>query len=160
MTQESGIRPEWMDVDNPRWNRSVDRYRIKPEPTPDADGWIPHDGGQTPVDGGIHVDVKWSDGSKNYDMRADSLRWKHYINLTKLTHYRLAKPSEKKFVPWTRETCPPLGFEIVKKCNGDRSLITTAAEFRARVGATLYTWSEIFQDYTLRDGTPCGEEAK
>jgi hypothetical protein len=69
------------------------RYRIKPDTAPDADGWIPHDGGGCPVEGETLCERQYSDspGKKCNAIRAKNINWRF------ITHYRIEKPCEKKF---------------------------------------------------------------
>lgn len=75
------------------------------------------------------------------------------------TEYRI-KP-QPQFKPWTYETLPKLPFEIVNKETKTRTTILACKKGdRACTGLTAhFSLSQIFDQFTLPDGSPCGEPA-
>ena len=73
-----------------------------------------------------------------------------------VSEYRI-KP-EPRVVPWTRETCPPLPFEVRNEL-GDRFTIVSAQKegYRLAGNSSVYSWQRLKDMFTLRDGSPCGE---
>jgi len=72
-------------------------FRIAPEQTPDADGWIPWFGGENPAVG-KRVDIKFQHDSGELTVCSDSIRWDHVGNGGDITHYRIAKEKVKEKV--------------------------------------------------------------
>lgn len=68
---------------------------------------------------------------------------------------------EPAIVPWTRETCPPLPFEVRNK-SGDRFTVATAREVGYNLvgDAAHYNWQVLLDLFVLPNGAPCGTEAK
>ena len=75
---------------------------LAPAPQPSADGWIPWNGGDCPVEVGTRVDAKFRDGEKAYNVPAgdcaedpDSRRasdWSHMESNYDIIAYRVVKP--------------------------------------------------------------------
>lgn len=63
-------------------------------PAPDADGWIEWHGGECPVDEGVNVDLKWSDGFEPKAAKPRSFRWQHLDSHANIIAYRLHKPEQ------------------------------------------------------------------
>ena len=86
----------------------------------------------------------------------DGVAWYQVIPGWTALYYRPAP--EPKVIPWTRETCPPLrDIEIVGKVNGIRWTISCATINHAYVRNTAYLWSELLENFTFPDGSPCGQ---
>ena len=63
---------------------------LQVEPT--ADGWIPWNGGECPVDGDVMVEVVLKEGSVPGIYTAKNLRWEHRGNGGDIFTYRIHKP--------------------------------------------------------------------
>ena len=151
------ISDSWLDAAEPSWTLRNDDYRIKPEP--DEDGWIPHDGGACPVDGETRVDVKLENGRVFTDL-ARNRTWEYDDFWIRITHYRLAPAP--KFIPWTRETCPPLPFEVRHNEHRNRHTVVAALEHYVKLGGHSDgpNYKRLMKEYTLPNGSPCGTEVK
>lgn len=76
--------------------------------------------------------------------------------------YRVAPAP--KYVPWTRETCPELPFEVRQKLGGHRTSVVAVREDELtyilagtrKVDSVSFDYAII--NWTMRDGSPCGTE--
>ena len=74
--------------------------------------------------------------------------------------YRI-KP-ESKYVPWTKENCPLKCGDVILYKNNNIQVMVTGTDFSeevreiVRVNGNWLSFHEIFEDYVMADGTPCG----
>ena len=98
--------------------------------------------------------IRYRDGAKWYETKKGEL-----LAFTNPPDWYEIKP-EPKLIPWTRETCPPLPFEVVSKFDGSRCAVVGADATTLRVSAHLRTYDQVFRDFTLPNRQPCGTEVK
>ena len=60
-----------------------------------------------------------------------------------------------KYTLWTFETCA-LGTAVKAKTGSMLGIVSTTYGNGAMIGGNVWTWDEIFRDFTQLDGTPCG----
>ena len=113
----------------------------------------------------IEVDVTGLTPEQIEDIHARAAVWRGDDILTSsgivrdcaffTTHRRKPRP---RYIPWTRETCPPLPFEVVVKSTGNRAAVLIASAEYVRFGGfdASVGYDQLLKDYTLRDGSPCG----
>jgi len=63
---------------------------------PDADGWIKWEGGESPVDDDVMVEVRFRNGEKNRSSTANTWFWPYRGHSGDIIAYRIAKEPEKK----------------------------------------------------------------
>jgi len=87
-----------------------DRYRIKPDsepepPKPDADGWIPWNGGECPVGDDVRVEIRRRGGDIATHV-ASYFIWHHWRSGADRDHeivaYRVVKPTPDPYAELTR----------------------------------------------------------
>ncbi|MGL4755909.1 MAG: hypothetical protein ACRCXB_26425 [Aeromonadaceae bacterium] len=81
----------------PNWHQTIlsrEEY-FHLYPAPDADGWIERSGGECPVDEGVIVDLKWSDGFELKAANPRAFRWQHLDSHANIIAYRLHKPEKQ-----------------------------------------------------------------
>jgi len=72
---------------------------------------------------------------------------------------RKIEPPKPVYVPWTYETCP-LGVHVECLDARKKGMITGAGDDGARIGATVYSYAMLLNDWQQLDGTPCGTIAE
>ena len=78
--------------------------------------------------------------------------------------YLVKRKPESKYVPWTKENCPLKCGDVILYKNNNIQVMVTGTDFSeevreiVRVNGHWLSFHEIFEDYVMADGTPCGTE--
>lgn len=167
------------------FKRPPERYRIKPWTLPElppGQAWHRTDWSESMLPEGWRPLLKGElneDGDEGFNHKGSmpgELDWAKLVleqipaNCTH-THLRTRRPLPPAtpeprvvppaVVPWTRETCPPLPFEVRNKAYGNRYAVVAALIEGVSVGTSqdtgTFEWGNLLQYYTMADGSPCGE---
>lgn len=134
-------------------------------------GWTRHDGEDWNGDGDSVIEqVMWMDGEIS-SQKSRPAKWWRDNGVNSFTEetphriyaYKLAeKKPEKKVIPWTLETCPPLPFEVKCKRTGNRySLVAFAKGDNICIaGESWSSGAYILEHFTKGDNSPCGTEVE
>jgi len=93
---ERKVSNGWVEADWCSFDWTGLEFRIAPEQTPDADGWIPWFGGKNPVPGKM-VDYKGPTATGS-TWPSENLVWNHWGSGSDITHYRIHKEKVKEKV--------------------------------------------------------------
>lgn len=150
----------------PQWVYPHRIYHDIPE------GWTRHDGEDWNVDKDAVIEqVMWMDG-KISSQKSRPAKWWRDNGVNSFTEetphriyaYKLAEKPEKKVIPWTLETCPPLPFEVVDKdSESGYTVVERHAEgYRKNNDQNQkpWPWHVLLENYKLRNGSPCGTEVE
>jgi len=92
---ERKVSSVWVEADWCSFDWTGLEFRIAPEQTPDADGWIPWFGGENPVPGML-VDYQCITATYSNTL-SERLSWGHRGSDGDITHYRIVKEKVKKW---------------------------------------------------------------
>jgi len=95
---ERKVSSGWVEADWCSFDWTGLEFRIAPEQTPDADGWIPWFGGENPAVG-KRVEYKLRDSQQSSEgLGSEALRWWHRNHDSDIVAYRIHKEKVKEKV--------------------------------------------------------------
>lgn len=135
-------------------------YKLAAKSPAIPEGFTKHDGVECPVSAETKVELIYKCGAIE-TRNSSKTHWPHTNDQKDVIAYRVI---EKKVIPWTVDSCPPLPFEVVVKDSKSGYTVVERHSDGYRKNNDQHQkpwpWHVLLENYTMRDGSVCGTEVE